>query len=529
MGCTAGKNEDHKIVRWYTHMLYSKTGNVPKMVENRTRFLPLEIKGCCVLIKEGGSNKYRIDNSKLQDRAHGVCFRSSKNIDDKDEEHIAFWNSVVRGEDTGDGWITTDIDEENLEFMEKMEKETPLETLKRYHQGPSMVSASSSSNVDGRWVARGHTGSKRIDGEAVQYGRGLSTTLVWEGLNSFSIDVMGERRRARLIDDTLVWNDGDVWTRDPKAIEVLKPKDIYGDVELEDGSALMPPISHICQKGMKPNSPNQDAWSVTRVEDRVSIYSVYDGHGPYGHDVANFVKDTLPRLLISDDRLETLPNDEMFLENYRRMHMLIDSADAHDKLSARWSGCTATTVVHHHQTGRLSIAHVGDSSVVVGGIDGRKSFAKQLTRDHKPQLKDEMARIVAAGGLIDFDGFSDYRIYNKDGYGAGLNMTRSIGDLEAHRETGLIADPEVSVHQIGVNDRVLLLCSDGIWEFIQPEEAVDIVLKFPNPSDAADALVKEARYRWTQQAEYIDDIVVLILPLSGSPSPRRSLASSGGA
>ena len=27
---------------------------------------------------------------------------------------------MVRGEDTGDGWITTDIDEENLEFMEKM-------------------------------------------------------------------------------------------------------------------------------------------------------------------------------------------------------------------------------------------------------------------------------------------------------------------------------------------------------------------------------------------------------------------------
>lgn len=36
----------------------------------------------------------------------------------------------------------------------------------------------------------------------------------------------------------------------------------------------------------------------------------------------------------------------------------------------------------------------------------------------------------------------------EEGYGAGLNMTRSIGDLEAHRETGLIADPEVSVHQV---------------------------------------------------------------------------------
>jgi hypothetical protein len=28
-------------------------------------------------------------------------------------------------------------------------------------------------------------------------------------------------------------------------------------------------------------------------------------------------------------------------------------------------------------------------------------------------------------------------------------MTRSLGDLEAHRETGLIADPEISEHQVG--------------------------------------------------------------------------------
>ena len=43
-----------------------------------------------------------------------------------------------------------------------------------------MVSGSSSSNVDGRWVARGHTGTKVIDGEVVQYGLGLSTTMAWE-------------------------------------------------------------------------------------------------------------------------------------------------------------------------------------------------------------------------------------------------------------------------------------------------------------------------------------------------------------
>jgi hypothetical protein len=43
-----------------------------------------------------------------------------------------------------------------------------------------MVSGSTSSNVDGRWVARGHTGTKVIDGYMVQYGLGLSTTMAWE-------------------------------------------------------------------------------------------------------------------------------------------------------------------------------------------------------------------------------------------------------------------------------------------------------------------------------------------------------------
>ena len=44
-----------------------------------------------------------------------------------------------------------------------------------------MIVSSSSSNVDGRWISRGYAGQKLIDGEHVQYGAGLSTTLVWEG------------------------------------------------------------------------------------------------------------------------------------------------------------------------------------------------------------------------------------------------------------------------------------------------------------------------------------------------------------
>lgn len=91
------------------------------------------------------------------------------------------------------------------------------------------------------------------------------------------LQVSGEQRRARLIEDSLVWHDGDVWMRDPRQ-EVLKATELHGD----DLQAEVAPFHALCLKGKKPGSPNQDAWSVVRVEHEFSIYMVFDGHGPQG-------------------------------------------------------------------------------------------------------------------------------------------------------------------------------------------------------------------------------------------------------
>merc|ERR1719373_387186 len=56
-------------------------------------------------------------------------------------------------------------------------------------------------------------------------------------------------------------------------------------------------LGYTCRKGLKPESPNQDAWFVLKL-DSVSIYAVFDGHGQKGHDVSNFVKESLPKLII---------------------------------------------------------------------------------------------------------------------------------------------------------------------------------------------------------------------------------------
>lgn len=74
--------------------------------------------------------------------------------------------------------------------------------------------------------------------------------------------------------------------------------------------------------------------------------------------MANFAKELLPRLLLKSE-------PPAMFEAFRELHQLIDTADAHDKLSASWSGTTCTAVLHRGQ--KLQLAHVGDSTAVVGG------------------------------------------------------------------------------------------------------------------------------------------------------------------
>jgi len=47
---------------------------------------------------------YRLDNSKLQSPGGGVTYRNSKNVDDMSQDG-APWETIVMGEDTGDGWL----------------------------------------------------------------------------------------------------------------------------------------------------------------------------------------------------------------------------------------------------------------------------------------------------------------------------------------------------------------------------------------------------------------------------------------
>jgi len=286
-----------------------------------------------------------------------------------------------------------------------------------------------------------------------------------------------------------------------------------------------------CKKGLKPESPNQDSFSMTYVgdgKDGFTLYGVYDGHGPVGHDVSQFVKEMLPKLFL--EHKERISNPELALKTaYMKCQELVNLQQEEKKMDATLSGCTVTVVYRPHHDNFIVVSHVGDSrSVLVPKSSENRAEIQELTIDHKPNLPKERERIESRGGRVVFDGFYNYRVFAKGAMYPGLNMSRALGDILAHDVAGISGVPDVERIEIkkGKDGEkpILLICTDGVWEFIESPEAAKIVLECmkKNPKDgimeAANALSREAWDRWLTDSdgEISDDITAFVIDLNVS-------------
>ena len=132
-----------------------------------------------------------------------------------------------------------------------------------------------------------------------------------------------------------------------------------------------------------------------------------------------------------------------------------------------------------------------------------------------------MKRILSHGGRIKqyYDEKSkEYigpeRIWLKNSEIPGLVMSRSIGDTIAHN-VGVISEPEIIKVDFVGSEKFIIIASDGIWEYIDSDECVNIIKDYyENNMDAVgglNALVKEAFKRWKVEEENIDDITAIVL------------------
>jgi len=303
-------------------------------------------------------------------------------------------------------------------------------------------------------------------------------------------------------------------TNDMNLTDSFKKKTIaeLGDISNFDKSV----IGHTCRKGKKPKSANQDSYCIMQAVN-FSIYGIFDGHGEHGHLVSYFVKNSLPRLLVQDaDFLEPLRRVEVLKRAFIKCQEAVEKAHQSKKFDCTYSGTTVTLVLHDRAASKLFAAHCGDSSCCVGKAGSAGAvIAEKLTEDHKPNDPAEKARIEASGGQVVYDGYANYRVFVKGKRYPGMAMSRALGDLSGHK-AGVIAEPSVSEVQLTSEHLMLLLCSDGVWEFIQPQLAVEKVLQSEQIQDGVEALVSLAWDEWIREeaGEVVDDITAIAVSLS---------------
>ena len=98
-------------------------------------------------------------------------------------------------------------------------------------------------------------------------------------------------------------------------------------------------------------------------------------------------------------------------------------------------------------------------------------ISKELTHDHKPDDPKERQRVVNRGGKVaqaqDWRGrFSGpQRVWVKNINSPGLAMSRSLGDTVAH-SVGCSCEPDLTYQILTPKDKIVLMASDGIWEFL---------------------------------------------------------------
>lgn len=139
------------------------------------------------------------------------------------------------------------------------------------------------------------------------------------------------------------------------------------------------------------------------------------------------------------------------------------------------SGSTATLILARGSV--LSVAWVGDSRAVLVG----KTGARALTRDHRINREDELARCLEAGAELRPPYVMDPETWQ------GLMMTRALGD-RALRRIGITPEPEIVSASLGEGDLGFLVATDGLWDVIEDAEAAS-VCRTHAAQDAADRLV----------------------------------------
>ena len=289
------------------------------------------------------------------------------------------------------------------------------------------------------------------------------------------------------------------------------------------------------------------------------LFGICDGHGKLGEEISSAVSFLFPSfinyILIEDNlnkrkqdindmiinlfKLEESPKDikEMFILRYIFDKFKIDynyfpfiSGNIKSLFHLLYESCyyiqkelvqryhydieySGTTLCSAFLLGKiLYISNIGDSRIILGNYNPNlnKWTCKQLSLDHIPTSPNENKRILSDNGKVKKlrnemgEEIGPYRVFekDKDSILPGLSMSRSIGDSMA-KKIGVIFEPELLKYELNINDKIIIVGSDGFWIYINNEEAISLAGKYYEDGikteEASAKLVEIAKEKWMEE------------------------------
>ncbi|ONI24061.1 hypothetical protein PRUPE_2G221800 [Prunus persica] len=298
-----------------------------------------------------------------------------------------------------------------------------------------------------------------------------------------------------------------------------------------------------------------------------TFVGIYDGHGgPEAsrflneHLFNNFKKFTSENQGMSADVITKafLATEEEFLSLVKKQWII-------KPLLASVGSCCLVGVVC---SGLLYIANAGDSRVVLGRLEKtvKQVKAVQLSIEHNASIESVREELRSLHPDDPQIVVLKHKVWRVKGL---IQVSRSIGDAYLKRQEFnkepllakfrlsepfhkpiLKAEPTILVQKLYPEDQFLIFASDGLWEQLSSQEAVDIVQNYPR-NGIARKLVKAALHEAAKKREmrysdlkkidrgvrrhFHDDITVVVLFLDSHlvsrshwHGPLLSVKGSGG-
>ncbi|XBI98706.1 hypothetical protein VPH35_018914 [Triticum aestivum] len=234
-----------------------------------------------------------------------------------------------------------------------------------------------------------------------------------------------------------------------------------------------------------------------------ALFGVFDGHG--GKGAVEFAADNMPRIVAEELERSARSGGRAAVEGaVRRAYLRTDeefsTTSSKNREQAGGGACCVTALLR--EGGRqLVVSGAGDCRAVLS----RGGRAEALTDDHRASRQDERDRIEALKGGLVLNCRGVWRVQGS------LAVTRGIGD--AHLKPWVVAEPETRTVDVGADCELLILASDGLWDKVGSQEAVDAAAASSGDLPAAcRRLVDMAVSRGSS-----DDISVLVVQLQRRP------------